>query len=95
MAGVVAGGGGVQALGGGRLDFLEQGVRGHLLADLAQQFRRRHLQDAQGLAELGREHEALHLLLGLVDALVGHGRHPNRAKDRRFGKGYPRPNRLA
>ena len=95
LLGVVAGGGRIQALGGGRLDFLEQGVRGHLLADLPQQFRGRHLQDAQGLAELGREHEALHLLLGLVDALVGHGRGTDVAKDGEFGKGYPHPNGLA
>mgnify|MGYP000244354298 CR=1 FL=1 len=85
----------IKALGRDRLDFLEEGVRGHLLADLPQQFRGRHLQDAQGLAELGREHEALHLLLGLVDALVGHGRGTDVAKDGEFGKGYPYPNGLA
>ena len=69
---MLLGRGALHRLNGRRFDFFEQRIRRHFVGDFPQQLGGRDLQNTQGLTELGRQDEPLHLLLRLIDTLIGH-----------------------
>ena len=78
----------IQAFVGDRFDLFEQRVGGQLRGNLAQELGRRHLEDAERLAKLRGEDEALDLLLRLIDTLVAHRARSMKERSEPFGKGY-------
>jgi hypothetical protein len=85
---------GVEALVGDRFDLLEQRVGGQLGGNLTQELGRRHLEDAERLAKLRRQDEALDLLLRLIDALVTHRAGLMKKGSEAICKGYRWPEAL-
>ena len=79
---------GVQALIGDRFDLLQQRVGRQFGGNLTQELGRRHLEDAERLAKLRRQDEALDLLLRLIDALVAHRARAMKKRSGPICKGY-------